>query len=51
MVGTKAESWVENWVVKKALRKVDLKAERMVALKDVHMVEHWVDVMAVMKVD
>ena len=51
MVGTKAESWVENWVVKKALRKVDLKAERMVALKDVYTVEHWVDMMAVTKVD
>jgi len=30
---------------------VEKKVERMVALKDVRMVEHWVVTMAVMKVD
>ena len=37
--------------MRKALRWVDLKAERMVVLKDEQMVEHWVDMMAVTKVD
>ena len=33
---------VVSWVVTKALKGVGKKVERMVSLKDVHMVEHWV---------